>query len=140
METELMATTIDRNSVLVDTLARFRGAIVDARIAYPEVLHLDVRDEEGALWQFATQDASWLPRDPVELRHKTIVAAEIDWDTGTLRCELSEGSAFTVIPAPQEEADDPPNWELFMPNGLLLDFGPGARWRIGDPRELDESD
>jgi hypothetical protein len=63
-------------------LASFRGLIVDARIAYPEVLHLDVRDDHGELWQFATQDASWAPSDPAELREKSILGAAIDWATG----------------------------------------------------------
>lgn len=127
-----MLTTTDRNSALVEMLASFRGLIVDARIAYPEVLHLDVRDDQGELWQFATQDASWFPSDPTELRSKSILGADVDWATGELKCELSTGDALTVIPAPQEEADDPPNWELFTPDGLALEFGPGPHWQILD--------
>lgn len=131
-----MSTTVNRNSALIEVLARFRGTIVDARIAYPEVLHLDVRDDQGELWQFATQDASWFPRDPTELRDKSILGADIDWATGKLKCKLSEGVAFTVIPAPQEEADDPPNWELFTPSGLMLQFGPGPHWQMVDETGL----
>jgi len=137
METELISTTIDRNRIFLDALAGFRGSIVDARIAYPEVLHLDVQDEAGKLWQFATQDASWSPSDPDALRGKSILGADVNWDTGDLQCELTGGIAFTVIPAPQEAPDDPPNWELFMPDGQLLDFGPGGRWRLGDANTLD---
>lgn len=131
-----MATTVDRNSALIEVLAGFRGLIVDARIAYPEVLHLDVRDDQGELWQFATQDASWAPSDPAELREKSILGADIDWVTGRLRCELSEGATLTVTPAPQEEADDPPNWELFIPSGGMLEFGPGPHWQLVDETEL----
>lgn len=138
MGTELMPTTIDRNSGCVDALAGFRGLIVDARIAYPEVLHLDVRDDEGELWRFATQDARWSPSDPAELQAKTILDVQIDWATGELRCRLSEGSAFVVFPEPQEEADDPPSWELFTPDGQMLDFGPGMRWRLVDAKGLDD--
>ncbi|HEU0018959.1 MAG TPA: hypothetical protein VFQ14_01580 [Thermoleophilaceae bacterium] len=137
MEAELMHTTVARDSALTDVLASFRGSIIDARLAYPEVLHLDVRDDKGELWQFATQDASWLPSDPAEMRYKSIVRAEIDWSTGKLNCELSDGATLMVTPAPQEEPDDPPNWELFTPNGLLLEFGPGEHWRLGDADELD---
>lgn len=135
-----MHTTIDRNSKLIDVVANFRGPVVDARIAYPEVLHLEVRDVEGKLWRLATQDASWSPSDPAELRGRTIVKSSVDAKTGELSCQLANGGVFAVTPAEQLAADDPPNWELFTPDGLLLDFGPGRRWRIGDPRELDAAD
>jgi hypothetical protein len=137
MEKELMPTTVDRKSGCVTALARFRGLIVDARIAYPEVLHLDVRDDEGEMWRFATQDASWSPSDPAQLHDKTILDVQIDWDTGELQCRLSESSTFTVVPEPQEEADDPPNWELFTPDGTMLDFGPGITWRLVNANEVD---
>jgi hypothetical protein len=137
MEEELMLTTVHRNSALAEILAGFRGSIADARMAYPEVLHLDVRDPEGDLWRFATQDANWTPRDPADLRGRSIAGAEVDWATGTLRCELSGGMTFAVIPAAQEAEDDPPNWELFTPDGQLLEFGPAMRWHLGDANELD---
>jgi hypothetical protein len=35
-----------------------------------------------------------------------------------------------VKPAAQEASDDPPNWELITPGGVLLEFGPGVRWQI----------
>jgi len=34
-----------------------RGQIVDARIAYPEVLYVEVKDSADELWRLATQDA-----------------------------------------------------------------------------------
>jgi hypothetical protein len=37
-----------------------------------------------------------------------------------------------MLRRPQQGADtDPPNWELIAPDGLVLEFGPGIRWRIG---------
>lgn len=132
-----MPTTIDRNSGCINVLASFRGLIVDARLAYPEVLHLDVRDADGELWRFATQDASWSPSDPAELHDKTILDVGIDWSTGELHCRLSGGSTFTVFPEPQEDADDPPNWELFTPDDQMLDFGPGLNWRLVNANEVD---
>lgn len=76
------------------------------------------------------------PSDPADLRDKSILGADIDWATGKLQCELSEDAAFTVTPAPQEEADDPPNWELFIPSGGMLEFGPGPRWQMIDETDL----
>jgi hypothetical protein len=36
-----------------------RGSITGARIAYPQVLHVEIRDSSGELWRLATQDAEW---------------------------------------------------------------------------------
>ncbi len=57
--------------------------------------------------------------------------AEIDEDSGELRCKLSSGSVLDVRPSSANGADDdPPNWELITPGGVLLEFGPGVRWQI----------
>lgn len=123
---------VDLDSSPISVLAGFRGPIVAARIAYPEVLHVEVRDAHGETWRLATQDASWSPSDPASLRGRAILESAIDEITGELRCELSGGPALTVTPAPQMTADDPPNWELTTPRGLTLEFGPGTRWQIID--------
>ncbi len=107
-----------------------RGSIVDARIAYPNVLHLDVRDPQGDLWRLATQDAEWSPSDPGQLVGRSIDDVAIDGETGELRCMLSDGSVLDVRPAAIEAEDDPPNWELVSPTGIVLEFGPGLRWQI----------
>lgn len=133
----MIQATVDPNKELVDVLARFRGLIEDAHDAYPDVLHLEVRDDMGGLWLFATQDATWSPRDPTAFEGQAVVDASVDIRTGTLTCELSNGSLFTVIPAAQEAPDDPANWELFTPDGQMLDFGPGLRWRLVDANGLD---
>lgn len=114
----------------LNILRSMRGRIVGARLAYPDVLHVDVRDSSGGLWRFATQDAEWSPADPDKLVGKSIVGAEIDEGTGELRCRLSNGASLDVKPAAQEARDDPPNWELFTPAGMVLEFGPGVRWQI----------
>lgn len=105
---------------------------MDARLAYPEVLHLDVRDPDGDLWLVATQDAEWSPADPALLVGQTIESAVIDEKTGELRCDLGDGSVFAVQPAEQEADDDPCNWELITPGGVVLEYGPGPRWQISD--------
>jgi hypothetical protein len=108
-----------------------RGSVIDARIAYPQVLHVEIRDSAGELWRLITQDAEWTPVDPNELVGRSIEDAVIGGDDGELRCRLSDGSRLLVSPAEQETDDDPPNWELITPDGLVLEFGPGMRWRIG---------
>jgi hypothetical protein len=61
-----------------DPRRSLRGEVVDARLAYPDVLHAEGRDAHGDLWRLATQDAEWLPTDPAQLVGRRIEAAEID--------------------------------------------------------------
>jgi hypothetical protein len=131
MEAALMATVVDLDASPVNVLRSMRGSIVDAKKAYPDVLHVEIRDPAGELWRLATQDAEWSPADPPELVGQAIEDAEIDEDSGELRCKLSGGSVLDVRPGSAHEADDdPPNWELITPGGVLLEFGPGVRWQI----------
>ena len=126
-----MTTAVALDASPVKVLRSMRGSIVDARLAYPGVLHVDVRDSAGELWRLITQDAEWTPSDPAQLIGRSVENAQIDEESGTLHCRLSDGSRFDVVPAQQEADDDPPNWELIAPDGLVLEFGPGMRWRIG---------
>jgi hypothetical protein len=128
MAAALMSADLDASPINV--LRAMRGAIVDARVAYPQVLHMDVRDSAGGLWRLATQDAEWSPRDPGDLIGRSMEDAKIDRQSGELRCLLSDGSSFAVLPAEREANDDPPSWELITPNGVALEFGPGMRWQI----------
>jgi len=129
-------------SVALDTspttiLRSLRGRIADARIAYPEILHVEVTDEAGGLWRFATQDAGFEPADPSRLLGRTLEEASIDPVTAELRWRLSGGTELVVVPAPEEAPDDPPAWELITPDHLTLEFGPGLRWQIaGSERGL----
>jgi hypothetical protein len=107
-----------------------RGSIVAARIAYPNVLHVEVRDSKGDLWRLATQDAEWSPSDPDQLTGRSIEAADIDERSGELRCKLSDGSVLDIKPAAVKNESDPPYWEVISPVGVVLEFGPGVRWQI----------
>jgi hypothetical protein len=127
----LMAIAVALDASPLNVLRSMRGSIVDARIAYPEVLHVEIRDSAGELWHLATQDADWSPADPAALVGRSVDDADIDAETGELRCKLSDGSRLDVKPAGREAEDDPPNWELITPGGVVLEFGPGVRWQIG---------
>lgn len=78
----------------------------------------------------ATQDAEWSPSDPSELLDRSVESADLGEETGELQLGLSGGSSLKVVPAPQEADDDPPNWKLFTPDGLVMVFGPGGRWQF----------
>jgi hypothetical protein len=120
-------------------LSSLRGSIVNARIAYPDVLHVEVRDSRGDVWRLATQDAEWSPSDPTELVGRSIDDAEIDEESGELRCSLSDGSVLDVKPGDVEVDDDPPYWELITPAGIVLEFGPGVRWQISSADAVSSS-
>lgn len=126
-----MAAVITLDASPANVLRSMRGPITDARIAYPQDLHVEIRDSAGGLWRLATQDAEWSPSYPAALVGRSIEDAEIDEQTGELRCKLSDGAALDLKPAAREAGDDPPNWELITPDGLVLEFGPGVRWQIG---------
>jgi hypothetical protein len=126
----VVATVVALDASPTTVLRSMRGSIVDARIAYPDVLHVEVRDSSGGIWRLATQDADWSPSDPAQLLGRSIDDADIDEESGELRCRLSDGSMLDIKPAAAETKDDPPYWELISPAGVVLEFGPGVRWQI----------
>lgn len=131
-----MATVVALDASPANVLRSMRGPIVDAHRAYPNVLHVEVRDPTGGLWRLATQDAEWSPSDPAELVGRSIDDADIDEETGELRCKLSDGSELDIKPGARGSAENPPNWELITPGGIVLEFGPGVRWQISSADAL----
>ena len=125
-----VATVVALDASPTTVLRSMRGPIVDARKAYPEILQVQVRDSGGGIWRLSTQDAEWSPSDPVQLLGLSIDDADIDEESGELRCQLSDGSVLDIKPAAAEANDDPPYWELISPAGVVLEFGPGVRWQI----------
>lgn len=125
-----MATVVALDASPSSVLRSLRGSIVAARIAYPHVLHVEVRDSKGELWRLATQNADWSPSDPAQLAALSIAAADIDENSGELHCRLSDGSVLDIKPTVVGKEDDPPYWELISPAGVVLEFGPGVRWQI----------
>lgn len=125
-----MASVVALDASPVNMLRSMRGLVIGARLAYPHVLHLEVRDSAGGVWRLATQDAEFSPADPTGLLGRAVEDAEIDADTGELRLRLSGADTLAVTPARRQASDDPPNWELITPDGLALEFGPGVRWQI----------
>jgi hypothetical protein len=125
-----MATVVALDASPSSVLRSMRGSIVAARVAYPDVLHVEVRDSKGDLWRLATQDAEWSPSDPGQLTGRSIEAADIDERSGELLCKLSDGSVLDIKPAAVANESDPPYWEVISPMGVVLEFGPGVRWQI----------
>lgn len=114
----------------ISILQGMRGRIVAAQIAYPDVLHVEIRDAAGAVWRLATQSAGFCPADPGKLINRIVTDAALDPSTGALRCTLDDGTSFAVLPPGEAAQDDPPSWELLVGSSLLLEFGPGLRWQI----------
>jgi hypothetical protein len=89
-----------------------------------------VRDANDDLWRFATHDAYYSPADPDALRGKNIVSVDLEGPLGNLTIGFSDGTTFRVTVEPQEAPDDPANWKLFTPDGLVLVWGPGDSWAL----------
>jgi hypothetical protein len=113
-----------------ELLTRFRGTVIDVRPAYPETIHLEVLDADDGVWRLCTSDAGYSPSDPDLLRGRVIVAVEHEGPLGDLTVGFSDGSSFEVTVEPQTREDDPFNWMLFTPEGLVLEWGPGESWRL----------
>jgi hypothetical protein len=126
----LTATAVALDTSPTTVLGSMRGSIINARIAYPDVLHIEVRDSHGELWRLATQDAEWSPSDPAQLLGRSVDGADFDEKSGELLCRLSEGSVLDIKPTVAAAEGDPPSWELISPAGVVLEFGPGVRWQI----------
>jgi hypothetical protein len=120
-------------------LARFRGNVVCSRPAFPDVLQLHVRDADGGLWRFLTFEADYLPTAPEEFLGKVVVLANIDAASGQVGIGFADGSLLTVVPfalKPDEVDANYESWQLFTPDGLVLNYGPGEHWvlkRASDP-------
>lgn len=114
-----------------EILNRFRGPVIDARPAYPEVLHLYVRDTGGGEWCFVTQEAEWSPSDPEMFKGKEVVSADVDDCSGRLTIGFSDASLLTVAPDHCGAHDDIEAWELFTPERTILTYGPRKRWQLG---------
>jgi hypothetical protein len=124
-----MATVIPKVSP-AELLARVRGIVEDVHPAYPETIHVEVRDGAGDLWRFATHDASYSPSEPEALIGKSVVTADLVGPLGNLTLGFSDGTSFRVTVEPQEAPDDPVNWRLYTPEGLVLRWGPGDSWAL----------
>lgn len=113
----------------VQLLARFRGPVTDIYPLYPERIGIDVRDTQGETWRLVTCDAEYSPSDPETLIGRTVVRTDLD-EKRNLVVGFSDGTEFTVTPYPIDEGFDIENWNLFMPDDLVLVFGPSWRWRV----------
>jgi hypothetical protein len=119
-----------------DLLSCVRGAVAQARLTYPERVHLQVLDADGGLWLLATWEADYWPADPADLTGKIVVGTSLDETSGALTVGFSDGTRFTVDPIPDDDDDAIENWQLFTPDGFVLNYGPGEHWvlkRATDP-------
>jgi hypothetical protein len=125
-----MAQVVISDTSPVDLLAALRGQIIESVPGYPEVLDLTLEDQDGNEWGFCTFDSEWFPSDPAVFLGKTITSADLDVPTGKLTFGFSDHSTLTVVPNPDVEDDDLENWQIFTPDGFVLNYGPGHRWRL----------
>ncbi len=88
-------------------LEGLRGRVLDAEITEAESLRIKAGDSDESRWQLVAENSTWSPVDPTALQSQTIEQVELDSDTATLRCGLSDGSQLEVRPRDRKSDDDP---------------------------------
>jgi len=115
------------------------------RLSYhaPQLKHLQ-RGE----WQFGTRGTAWtlvapegevtsadgdeatlLPRINI-LEGQKITDIAVSSPRNILTITFGKQYFFRVIPTAADDKYDLPYWELFMPDHLLVSFGPGRQWTL----------
>jgi hypothetical protein len=117
-------------------LSRFRGRVTKARLTYPERAAIDLTDDDGGEWYLATWWSDYSPADPEVFNHLAVTFADLRGAPGELVIGFSDGSTFTITPAPDEGDDAIENWELFTPDGRVLSYGPHDQWGLGSADDL----
>jgi hypothetical protein len=131
-----MATVISTD-ISTELLARFRGVIAEAWITYPERAAFDLIDADGGKWHLTTWWSDFSPEDPAAFSGKTVVDLILgDEPPRDLTLEFSDGSDFKIVSVTDEEPDPIHHWELFTPEGRVLDYGPGDHWHLGWGHEV----
>ena len=128
-----MTVVISKDFSPTEFLMRFRGRVIASRPAYPEVLHLQVRDAHGGIWRFATFEADYFPAEPEAFLGKTVESVDLDVPSAGLTIGFSDRTSLAVVPfslTPDEFDVDYETWHLFTPDGLVLDYGPGENWSL----------
>jgi len=133
---------------LEDRLSRARGRVRDVARGFADELLVDVDGPDGE-WLVGTQASAWQvsrgssvgsahvgdrAADEIASAARLLAGAEVRGmrvDRGLdLIVELDGGGRLLVQAKAASPAhdDDPPYWEVFTPDGLVLAAGPGPRW------------
>jgi len=113
------------------------------KIAYENRM---MEDEKKGAWRFATSGTSWklvtpklsvssktgkernLERKARTLEGKAVTKIEFILPSNIIRFTFTNKCWFLVIPDAEDDKYDLPYWKLFMPDGMLVTFGPGKHW------------
>jgi hypothetical protein len=112
-----------------ELLSQMRGPIIRSVPGYPEVIHFDIEDAQGALWLFSTFYCEFSPSEPDFFLGKVITDVAFA-RSGWLKMVFTDGSEFKVIPEPEGADDELSTWDLITPDGLSLRFRPRGLWTL----------
>ena len=62
------------------------------------------------------------------LGNAKVVDFEIGIPNNIITVEFENNCLLRIIPSPKDDKFDLPYWDLFMPNHMVVSFGPGSRW------------
>lgn len=135
------------------------GRVVSAQRGVGDEALIRAEDGDKRVWRIGTQASAWVLASPEAVFNAGAAESDdLDEALGTLvdvrldRLEITkawalvlvlEGDRWLEVEArlgePQPPADDPPYWEVFTPEGLVLSVGPGSWWGLASSRDEPES-
>ena len=62
------------------------------------------------------------------LGNAKVVDFKIGIPNNIITVEFENNCLLRIIPSPKDDKFDLPYWDLFMPNHMVVSFGPGSRW------------
>jgi hypothetical protein len=125
-----------QQAFFTEVLETMRGRVLGAALTASGTLRVELGDPAESRWQLTAENSEWSSIDLTVLRSLAVERVELDPETATLRCGLSDDSLLEIRPLSREADDDPPSWRIKTPFGLTLKHGPGL---LVDPDVLDES-
>ena len=62
------------------------------------------------------------------LEGSRITRLDVSVPSNTLNIAFSNRWLFQIVPSPEDDRYDLPYWQLFMPDHMVVSFGPGRHW------------
>jgi len=91
----------------------------------------------GTAWELTSPDGLWVSSDDDEdvirqkiqvLKDTTITGVDVRYPDLDLILTFSSGYQLAVLPTEEDDDEEVAYWELFTPDKMIVEAGPGATW------------
>jgi len=91
----------------------------------------------GTAWELTSPDGLWVSSDDDEdvirqkiqvLKDTTITGVAVRYPDLDLILTFSSGYQLAVLPTEEDDDEEVAYWELFTPDKMIVEAGPGATW------------